>query len=339
MVFKLKEPLPETQFHAIRDHYFTGAGLTATQDVLELVMKFIGDDPTQADMLRLGLSRCEALFVQCARCRLAECGVDGAFCTSPTRIAAWKPLNPFSSSSVGSPFDPVVQREGLENDNPFDPVVPREGLENDNVAVIITPLIASHVTAIANGRATLSRDYILNLKDHKQYTWKAAVADSKWPSEVFSLACQLFGVQWTNRGESLHSSRRKPQSKGQAIRRLNGFLPGNSKLLPIEPSKVRKFEDLRSLVQVEFDIKAGSYTMRYNKSRSTTGWRPLTVACHLRTLRTLINGECPLYQVNLSRPCTKKEDTVSLTVGADPTIRLWRENQPHMIVTSGVIGG
>nr|GEX99183.1 transposase (putative), gypsy type [Tanacetum cinerariifolium] len=61
-----------------------------------------------------------------ARCRLAECGVDGAFCTSPTRIAAWKPLNPFSSSSDGSPFDPVVPREGLESDNPFDLVMPPE---------------------------------------------------------------------------------------------------------------------------------------------------------------------------------------------------------------------
>nr|GEW07495.1 ABC transporter I family member 10-like [Tanacetum cinerariifolium] len=34
-----------------------------------------------------------------------------------------------------------------------------------------------------------------------------------------------------------------------------------------------------------------------------------------------------LYQVNLSRPCTKKEDTVSLTVGTDLTIGLRRENQ------------
>nr|GEZ46204.1 hypothetical protein [Tanacetum cinerariifolium] len=34
-----------------------------------------------------------------------------------------------------------------------------------------------------------------------------------------------------------------------------------------------------------------------------------------------------LYQVNLSRPCTKNEDTVSLTVGTDPTIGLRRENQ------------
>nr|GEY50811.1 ribonuclease H-like domain-containing protein [Tanacetum cinerariifolium] len=33
-----------------------------------------------------------------------------------------------------------------------------------------------------------------------------------------------------------------------------------------------------------------------------------------------------LYQVNLSRPCTRKEDTVSLTVGTDPTIGLRREN-------------
>nr|GEU47869.1 hypothetical protein [Tanacetum cinerariifolium] len=295
----------------------------------------------------------------CARCRLAECVVDGAFCTSPTRIAARKPLNPFSSSSVESPFDPVGPREGLENDN-------------------LANRIASHVTAIANGRATLSRDYILNLKDHKQYPWKAAVADSKWPSEairmlnvylpgnskllpiepskvckfkdlqalvqdefaieavlytmrynksrsatgwrpltdaghlrtlrtlingelnlfcligpseVFSLACQLFGVQWTNTGESSHSSRRQPQSKRQAIHMLNVYLPGNSKLLRIEPSKVRKFEDLQALVQDEFTIAPGSYTMRYNKSQSATGWRPLTDAGHLRMLRTLINGE------------------------------------------------
>nr|GFB75354.1 reverse transcriptase domain-containing protein [Tanacetum cinerariifolium] len=39
------------------------------------------------------------------------------------------------------------------------------------------------------------------------------------------------------------------------------------------------------------------------------------------------SSSSPLYQVNLSRPCTKKEDTVSLTVGADPTIGLRRENQ------------
>nr|GEZ20235.1 retrovirus-related Pol polyprotein from transposon TNT 1-94 [Tanacetum cinerariifolium] len=38
------------------------------------------------------------------------------------------------------------------------------------------------------------------------------------------------------------------------------------------------------------------------------------------------SSSSPLYQVNLSRPCTKKEDTVSLTVGADPTIGLRREN-------------
>nr|GEY34001.1 ulp1 protease family, C-terminal catalytic domain-containing protein [Tanacetum cinerariifolium] len=167
----------------------------------------------------------------CARCRLAECGVDSAFCTSPTRIAAWKPLNPFSSSSVGSPFDPVV---------------PHEGLENNNIA-------------------------------------------------------------WTNKGESSHSSRRKPQSKGQVIRMLNVFLPGNSKLLPIEPSKVRKFEDLQSLVQDEFAIKAGSYTMRYNKSRSTTGWRPLTDACHLRTLRTIINGEWVVGSLKWDFPLVNRQ--------------------------------
>nr|GEW35070.1 hypothetical protein [Tanacetum cinerariifolium] len=35
----------------------------------------------------------------------------------------------------------------------------------------------------------------------------------------------------------------------------------------------------------------------------------------------------PLSQVNLSRPCTKKEDTVSLPVGTDLTIGLQRKNQ------------
>nr|GEX07149.1 hypothetical protein [Tanacetum cinerariifolium] len=39
------------------------------------------------------------------------------------------------------------------------------------------------------------------------------------------------------------------------------------------------------------------------------------------------SSRSPLYQVNLFRPCTKKEDTVSLTIGADPTIGLRCENQ------------
>nr|GEU63592.1 hypothetical protein [Tanacetum cinerariifolium] len=284
MVFKLKEPLPETQLHAIRDHYFTGAGFTVTRDVLELVMKIIGDDPTQADMLRYMPETMETMtYTQFKEMLNKEFnGAKHSLCTlSIVHVVDLRNVALMAHFALRQLASLLGSCKTLSR-------LPQSGLR---LTRSCHNRIASHVTTIANGRATLSRDYIRNLKDHKQYTWKVAVADSKWPSEVFSLACQLFGVQWTNRGESSHSLRRKPQSKGQAIRMLNVFLPGNSKLLPIEPSKVRMFENLQSLVQDEFAIKAGSYTMRYNKSRSTTGWRPLTDACHLRTLRTLINGE------------------------------------------------
>nr|GEW03393.1 reverse transcriptase domain-containing protein [Tanacetum cinerariifolium] len=90
-------------------------------------------------------------------------------------------------------------------------------------------------------------------------------------------------------------------------------------------SKVPKIEDngyLFHSIRVEFEWKRMIMKQRIS-------WHRKVLRGGLDDPKGVLYGSSrsPLYQVNLLKSCTKKEDTVSLTVGADPTIGLRRENQ------------
>nr|GFA63386.1 hypothetical protein [Tanacetum cinerariifolium] len=112
-----------------------------------------------------------------------------------------------------------------------------------------------------------------------------------------------------------------------------GGLKDESKIGGVSCRKVVSSK-LRMLISLDDPIKGKTFSLkracRVKKIRKVAGSRHrYPLYCGLYSMKThemLLGASLPLYQVNLSRPCTKKEDTVSLTVGADPTIGLRRKN-------------
>ncbi|GKE88254.1 hypothetical protein Tco_1565729 [Tanacetum coccineum] len=66
MMLKLKERLPQTQLNAMRDVFFLRVEGIVNRAELESLMKVIGDDPSEGDMLRyMPLTQESMLFGTC----------------------------------------------------------------------------------------------------------------------------------------------------------------------------------------------------------------------------------------------------------------------------------
>nr|GEV95865.1 hypothetical protein [Tanacetum cinerariifolium] len=126
--------------------------------------------------------------------------------------------------------------------------------------------IAAHVIQTGpDGKALLSRDFLLYARDRLHMNYLQAQHYSKWNDAVFHWVSRYFKIQWppmppTAPRAPRTKSSRTPQFRGLDIRRLS-----TQRQISVNAMRIRDMQNLRAMVETRLAVPAGTYTLSYIK--------------------------------------------------------------------------
>ncbi|PWA75201.1 hypothetical protein CTI12_AA246800 [Artemisia annua] len=121
-----------------------------------------------------------------------------------------------------------------------------------------------HITTGNDGKAVLSRDYLLHTRDHLGMNSMQSQKYSKWCESVFTWVSHYFDVEWPPLPPKPAINRTKI-TRGTAYRGLEVRHLNTDAQFAVNVMALQNLNELRGMVEHYFGVHTGTYTMQYTK--------------------------------------------------------------------------